>query len=195
MALKSLCVFLGSNVGTSPAYADAARKLGAVMALRSISLVYGGAKNGLMGILAQSVVDGGGRVVGVLPTFLKAKELAFEGLSAMYEVDTMHERKAKMAALSDGFIAMPGGLGTLEEFFEAATLGQLGLHAKPVGLYNTLGFFDKMLEFLDHSVSQGFVKPPHRDNLLRSSDPEQLIQLMESFKPTVISKWYGLEKG
>ena len=195
MALKSLCVFLGSNVGTSPAYADAARELGAVMAARSISLVYGGAKNGLMGILAQSIVDAGGHVVGVLPTFLKAKELAFEGLSAMYEVDTMHERKAKMAALSDGFIAMPGGLGTLEEFFEAATLGQLGLHAKPVGLYNTLGFFDKMLEFLDHSVSQGFVKPPHRDNLLRSSDPAELIDLMESFKPTVISKWYGLEKG
>jgi len=195
MALKSLCVFLGSNVGTSPAYADAARELGAVMAARSSSLVYGGAKNGLMGILAQSIVDAGGHVVGVLPTFLKAKELAFEGLSAMYEVDTMHERKAKMAALSDGFIAMPGGLGTLEEFFEAATLGQLGLHAKPVGLYNTLGFFDKMLEFLDHSVSQGFVKPPHRDNLLRSSDPAELIDLMESFKPTVISKWYGLEKG
>ena len=193
--MKSVCVFLGSNLGTSPAYADAAQALGRVLAARHIALVYGGAKNGLMGILAQSIVDAGGHVVGVLPTFLKAKELAFEGLSAMYEVDTMHERKAKMAALSDGFIAMPGGLGTLEEFFEAATLGQLGLHAKPVGLYNTLGFFDKMLEFLDHSVSQGFVKPPHRDNLLRSSDPAELIDLMESFKPTVISKWYGLEKG
>jgi len=194
MFMKSVCVFLGSNLGTSPEYAKAAQALGRVLALRHIALIYGGAKNGLMGVLAQSVVDAGGRVVGVLPGFLKAKELAFEGLAEMYEVDTMHERKAKMAELADGFLALPGGLGTLEEFFEAATLGQLGLHAKPVGLYNAQGFFDKLLEFLDHSVSQGFVKPPHRDNLIRSSDPARLIDLMESFKPVVVSKWYGLGK-
>ncbi|WP_027189956.1 LOG family protein [Fundidesulfovibrio putealis] len=192
--MKSVCVFLGSNPGTSPAYAEAAVSLGGLLAARGIDLVYGGAKNGLMGILAKAVVQAGGRAVGVLPGFLKAKELAFEGLAELHEVDSMHERKAKMAELSGGFIAMPGGLGTLEEIFEVATWGQLGLHAKPVGFYNVLGFYDSLLGFLDHTVTQGFVKPAHRGNLLASDDPAALLDMMEQFKPAVQGKWYGLEK-
>lgn len=192
--MNSVCVFLGSNPGVQPGYADATMNLGVLLASRGITLVYGGAKNGLMGILAKAVVEAGGRAVGVLPGFLKAKELAYDGLTEFYEVDSMHDRKAKMAELSDGFIAMPGGLGTLEEFFEVATWGQLGLHAKPVGFLNILGYFDKLFEFLDHTVEQGFVKPPHRDNMIRSNDPEELLDLMERFKPTVLGKWYGLEK-
>ncbi|MFZ5426172.1 MAG: TIGR00730 family Rossman fold protein [Thermodesulfobacteriota bacterium] len=192
--MKSVCVFLGSNAGASQGYSEAAVKLGGLLASRGIELVYGGARNGLMGVLAKAVVDAGGRAVGVLPGFLKAKELAFEGLAEMYEVENMHERKAKMAGLSDGFIAMPGGLGTLEEIFEVATWGQLGLHAKPVGFLNILGYYDKLSAFLDHCVDQGFLKPPHRNNLMFSSGHEELLDLMESFKPAVIGKWYGLEK-
>lgn len=192
--MKSVCVFLGSNPGNSPAYGESAELLGKLLAERGISLVYGGAKNGLMGMLAQAVVGAGGRVVGVLPGFLKAKELAFEALSEMYEVESMHERKAKMAELSDGFIAMPGGLGTLEEIFEVATWGQLGLHAKPVGFYNVQGYYDKLSEFLDHMVNHGFLKRPHRANLMCNDDPVELLGLMESFKPAVLGKWFGLEK-
>lgn len=192
--MNSVCVFLGSNPGNSPAYGESAGRLGGLLASRGISLVYGGAKNGLMGMLAQAVVSAGGRVVGVLPGFLKAKELAFEALSEMHEVESMHERKAKMAELSDGFIAMPGGLGTLEEIFEVATWGQLGLHAKPVGFYNVEGYYDKLSEFLDHMVNHGFLKRPHRANLMCNDDPAELLDLMEAFKPAVLGKWYGLEK-
>lgn len=192
--MKSVCVFLGSNTGNSPEYAKAAVTLGGLLAARGISLVYGGARNGLMGVLAKAVTDAGGRAVGVLPGFLKAKELAFEGLAEMHEVESMHERKAKMAELSGGFIAMPGGLGTLEEIFEVATWGQLGLHAKPVGFFDVLGYYEKLSGFLDHMVAQGFLKPPHRGNLLRSDDPAEMLDLMANFKPAVLGKWYGLEK-
>lgn len=192
--MKSVCVFLGSNPGNSPAYGEAAVALGKLLAARGIHLVYGGAKNGLMGVLAQAVVAAGGRAVGVLPAFLKAKELAFDGLSEMHEVESMHERKAKMAELSDGFIAMPGGIGTLEEFFEVATWGQLGLHAKPAGFFNAQGYFDKLGGFLDHMVEQGFLKRLHRTNIMSSQDPAELLDLMESFKPAVLGKWHGLEK-
>ena len=192
--MNSLCVFLGSNPGASPGYGEAAERLGNLLAARGITLVYGGAKNGLMGILARATVDAGGRVVGVLPGFLKAKELAFQELSEMHEVESMHERKARMAELADGFLAMPGGLGTLEEIFEVATWGQLGLHAKPVGFFNALGYFDRLFGFLDHMVDQAFLKPPHRANLILSADPAELLDLMERFKPAVLGKWYGLEK-
>jgi hypothetical protein len=192
--MNSLCVFLGSNPGASPGYGEAAERLGNLLAARGITLVYGGAKNGLMGILARATVDAGGRVVGVLPGFLKAKELAFQELSEMHEVESMHERKARMAELSDGFLAMPGGLGTLEEIFEVATWGQLGLHAKPVGFYNAMGYFGKLFSFLEHMADQGFVKPQHRANLLQSEDPSELLDLMDGFKPATPGKWYGLEK-
>ena len=192
--MKSVCVFLGSNTGLSPAYAEAARGLGSLLADRGLTLVYGGAKNGLMGILAQSVVDAGGRAIGVLPGFLKARELAFEALDEMYEVDSMHERKAKMAELSDGFIAMPGGLGTLEEIFEVATWGQLGLHAKPVGFLDVNGYYSALSQLLDTMVVQGFLKPPHRANILASVNPSELLEMMEDFHPAVLGKWHGLEK-
>lgn len=192
--MKSVCVFLGSNPGVSMVYTETARSLGALLAARGITLVYGGAKNGLMGILARSVVEAGGRAVGVLPGFLKARELAFEALDELYEVDSMHERKAKMAELSDGFIAMPGGLGTLEEIFEAATWGQLGLHAKPVGFLDVNGYYAALAQLLDHMVAQGFLKPAHRANLLASADPTELLRIMEAFQPTVTGKCYGMEK-
>jgi hypothetical protein len=192
--MKSVCVFLGSNPGASPIYAQKAAALGDMLARRGLTLVYGGAKNGLMGILAKACADAGGSVTGVLPGFLKAKELAFENLTQMHEVDSMHERKAKMAELSDAFVALPGGLGTLEEIFEVATWGQLGLHAKPVGFYNIAGYYDKLAAFLDHMVEQGFLKRPHRQNLLQSDDPAALLNLMSGFKPAVLGKWYGLEK-
>ncbi|WP_243366544.1 TIGR00730 family Rossman fold protein [Fundidesulfovibrio soli] len=192
--MRNVCVFLGSNPGKSPAYAEAVAEAGRTLAERGIGLVYGGAKNGLMGVLANAVADGGGRVVGVLPGFLKAKELAFDRLTEMHEVDTMHERKAKMAELSDGFVAMPGGLGTLEEFFEVATWGQLGLHAKPAGLCNVLGYYDKLAGFLDNMVQEGFVKPVHRENLLQADSFPALLEIMVGFKPVVAGKWFGIEK-
>jgi len=192
--MKSVCVFLGSNPGNRPEYTEAVAMAGRTLAERGIGLVYGGAKNGLMGVLANAVADGGGRVVGVLPGFLKAKELAFDRLTEMYEVDTMHERKAKMAELSDGFVAMPGGLGTLEEFFEVATWGQLGLHAKPAGLCNVLGYYDRLGGHLDHMVQEGFLKAVHRDNILRADSFPALLEIMEGFKPVVTGKWFGIEK-
>ena len=192
--MKNVCVFLGSNPGLTPAYAETAVALGRLMAARGLGLVYGGAKNGLMGVLAGAVKEAGGRVVGVLPGFLKAKELAFEGLDEMHEVDSMHQRKARMAELSDAFLALPGGLGTLEEIFEVATWGQLGLHDKPVGFLDAHGYYVKLSEFLDHMVSQGFLKAQHRANLLFGDDPAELLDLMERFRPAVLGKWYGLEK-
>jgi hypothetical protein len=171
-----------------------AEELGRTLAERGITVVYGGAKNGLMGVLARSAVLTGGRVVGVLPRFLKAKELAFEGLDELHDVDNMHERKAKMAELSEGFIALPGGLGTLEEFFEVATWGQIGLHPKPCGLLNAHGYFDKLLDFLDHTVAEGFVKPVHRAGLLCADNAQDLLAAMAEYRPTKTTKWWGLEK-
>lgn len=192
--MKSVCVFCGSNNGVSEAYSQAARDLGRTLARRGVTLVYGGAKNGLMGILATAAADAGGKVVGVLPAFLKAKELAFDRLDELFEVNNMHERKAKMAELSDGFIALPGGLGTLEEFFEVATWGQLGLHPKPCGMLNILGFYDRLTGFLDYVVEQGFLKPVHRDGVLCLDTVDALIDAMQAFKPVKIQKWWGLEK-
>ncbi len=192
--MQSVCVFLGSNLGNTPAYVETAKELGRTLAAQGTTLVYGGAKNGLMGVLATAVVAAGGKAVGVLPGFLKAKELAFEGLAEMHLVDSMHQRKAKMAELSDGFIAMPGGLGTLEEFFEVATWGQLGLHPKPCGMLNVEGYYDKLASFLDHMVDEGFVKPIHRSNLLCEDTVEALLKAMEAYTPINQGKWYGLDK-
>ncbi|GAB6035947.1 TIGR00730 family Rossman fold protein [Fundidesulfovibrio butyratiphilus] len=192
--MNSVCVFLGSNLGTSPVYAQTAQSLGRLLAERGLTLIYGGAKNGLMGVLAGAVLAAGGRVEGVLPRFLKDKELAMPGLASLHEVDSMHQRKAKMAALSDGFIAMPGGMGTLEEIFEVATWGQLGLHPKPVGFLNIAGYYDQLAGFVSHMVDQGFLKPQHRDNLLFDTDAATLLARMHDFKPVMTGKWMGLEK-
>lgn len=173
--MKSLCVYCGASIGASNIYASAARSLAAALVERNISLVYGGGNIGLMGVIANETLRLGGHVTGVIPQILMDKEVGHSGLSRLHIVKDMHERKATMAALSDGFIAMPGGLGTLEELFEMLTWCQLGLHKKPVGLLNVSGFYDGLITFTDHLVAQGFLSPLHAALLLHSGSPTQLI--------------------
>lgn len=183
MTLRRYCVFCGSSAGRRPLYADAARALGAEFVRRGIGLVYGGGKVGLMGVLADAVLAEGGRVIGVIPHRLRTVELAHEGLTELRVVDSMHARKALMADLSDGFIALPGGLGTFEELLEIATWGQLRLHAKPVGLLNVAGFFDPLLATLDHSVAEGFLRAEHRALLIVRGEIDALLETMAGFRP------------
>jgi uncharacterized protein (TIGR00730 family) len=170
-----LCVFCGSSLGTSQVYREAAEAFGCSLARRGIELVYGGAHAGLMGVLADAVLAGGGRVTGVIPEALLERELAHQGLTDLRIVGSMHERKALMASLSDGFVALPGGIGTLEELFEVWTWSQLGLHEKPCALLDVAGFYTGLTAFLDHLVAQGFVKPKQRQALLVESDGEALL--------------------
>jgi len=170
------CVYCGSSTGTRPEYAAAARELGEVMARRGIGLVHGGGNVGLMGVLADAMVAASAEVIGVIPEALVARELAHQGVSELRVVGTMHERKALMADLADGFIALPGGLGTLEELFEALTWAQLGLHAKPCGLLDVAGFFDDLDRFLDRVVADGFVRPDSRARLIVETDPARLVE-------------------
>lgn len=188
--MESVAVYCGSNPGARPIYREAAAHLGRVIASQGRTLVYGGAKVGLMGALAQAALAQGGRVIGVLPRSLEERELAQQGLSEMHLVDTMHERKATMAELSGGFIALPGGLGTLEEMFEAFTWQQLKIHAKPCGLLNVGGYYSPLRLLLDHAVSEGFVKTEHRDALLVAEDPRTLLEAMDGFEPTAELKWF-----
>ena len=176
--MKRICVFAGSNSGASPEYLVAAAELGRTLAVRQLGLVYGGARVGLMGALADAALGGGAHVIGVMPEALVAKEVAHRGLSELRVVSSMHERKAMMADLADGFVALPGGLGTLEEFFEVLTWAQLGLHGKPCGLLDIDGYFDGLLKFLDHSVGEGFVKAEHRRMILTAE---------ASAEPTAVS--------
>jgi len=170
-----ICVFCGSRAGHNLAYADAARELGQALTRRGLGLVFGGGHIGLMGILADAVLAGGGEVVGVIPQALVDKELAHAGVRDMRIVATMHERKAVMADASDAFVALPGGYGTADELFEILTWAQLRIHAKPIGLLNTLGFFTPLLAWLDHTVKEGFVKPIHRKLLLVADTPDSLL--------------------
>lgn len=186
--MKSICVYCGSKTGESPVYAEAARIVGAALAAEGVTLVYGGGRVGLMGILADACLEAGGEVVGVIPDFLAEKEVAHMGVQDMRVVSSMHERKQLMADLSDGFIALPGGLGTLEELFEIWTWSQLGRHADPVGLYNVQGYFDALLTFLDHVAGEGFVERRHRDLLTVSGDIGDLIARMRAAEhPGVIA--------
>ncbi len=178
-----ICVFLGSSAGASSLYAQAARQFGALLANRGYGLVYGGGSIGLMGILADGACEAGGEVIGVIPEALRAREHDHKGLSALHVVSNMHERKALMADLSDGFIAMPGGIGTLEELFEVWTWTQLGYHRKPCGLLNIAGFYDAMSVFIDHVVSQGFLRPDDRNMLLVDDDPERLLDTFVRYEP------------
>jgi len=187
--LRSVCVFCGSNAGARSVYAEAAREVGRAVAERGLTLVYGGAAVGLMGALADSALAAGGRVVGVIPTALVEREIAHPHLTETHQVKSMHERKAKMADLSDAFLALPGGAGTLEEVFEIWTWAQLGHHKKPVGLLNVDGFFDALLAFLDHQTRERFMRPEHRDMLIVESDPGELLRRFESYTPPVIEKW------
>jgi uncharacterized protein (TIGR00730 family) len=171
-------VFCGSQHGRSDAYTAAAKQFGQSVARRGIRVVYGGASVGLMGVIADTVLTEGGEVVGVIPGSLVEREIAHRYLSDLRVVDTMHERKAGMAALADAFVALPGGLGTLEELFEVWTWGQIGLHGKPYGLLNTAGYYDPLIEFLDHAVREGFVRQRQRSSLVVAADSDELLDLL-----------------
>ncbi|HUQ29274.1 MAG TPA: TIGR00730 family Rossman fold protein [Usitatibacter sp.] len=187
--MQSVCVFAGSNSGTRDEYMAAARELGRVLAKRGTRLAYGGARIGLMGALADAALAEGGHVVGVMPQALVAKEVAHRGLTELRVVASMHERKAMMAELADGFVALPGGWGTLEEFFEVLTWGQLGLHAKPCGLLNIRGYFDGLLAFVDHTIGEGFVKREYRSMICVAEKPAELLDAMAAYTPPVVHKW------
>src|ERR1043165_4213860 len=187
--IGSLCVFCGSSAGSKPAFLGAAIALGKVLAQEKIRLVYGGGRVGLMGAIADSVLNSGGEVIGVIPQHLVAREVAHPGLSALRIVQSMHERKAMMADLSDGFVALPGGLGTLEEFFEVWTWGQLGLHRKPYALVNVNGFYDPLVQFIDQLVELKFVKPEHRKMLIVESDVAMLPTRLAGHHTPSVDKW------
>jgi uncharacterized protein (TIGR00730 family) len=187
--IKSICVYCGSSSGRQESYSDAARALAKAMVARDICLVYGGADIGIMGLLADAVLECGGRAVGVIPESLVRKEIVHKGLTELHVTKSMHERKSMMADLSDAFIAMPGGLGTLEEIFEILTWAQLGFHSKPCGLLNVEGYFDSLSAFLDHSVKERFVKQAHRHMLIVESDPEVLLERFVSYSPPLVEKW------
>lgn len=186
--MKRICVFCGSSPGSGPEYVQAARRLGHALTARNIELVYGGARVGVMGEIAAAVLQNNGKVIGVIPQELVEKEVAFTELADLRVVGSMHERKALMAELSDGFIALPGGLGTIEEFFEALTWAQLGIHRKPCGLLNAGHYYDSIIHFLDHAVSQQFIEPEHRDMILISEDPETLIEQFITYQPPQVDK-------
>lgn len=187
--MRRVCVFCGSNPGVGESYMNAARLLGRVVAERGLGLVYGGAKVGMMGALADAALAAGGEVTGVMPRGLVRLEIAHRGLTRWHEVESMHERKALMADLADGFIALPGGFGTLDEFCEILTWAQLGLHEKPCGLLNVAGYYDGMLAFLDHAVSQQLLKTPHRLMILDDTDPCRLLNRMAGYRPVHLVKW------
>jgi uncharacterized protein (TIGR00730 family) len=192
--MNALAVFCGSSLGADTSFAAAAESLGKLLAARQISLIYGGGNIGLMGKLATACLEAGGHVTGVIPRFLMEKEIGKIELPDLRLVDSMHERKALMSQLADGFIAMPGGFGTLEEFCEILTWGQLGLHAKPFGLLNVSGFYDDFLTFIDRAVARGFIKPKHRALLLTSPDPTDLLDQMQRWRPVSTPKWITPEK-
>lgn len=182
-SLKSVCVYCGSSPGASPDYAEAARALAGEMVAQDIALVYGGGDVGLMGVIADEVMRLGGRATGVIPQALMDKEVGHHGLTRLHIVKDMHERKALMAELSDGFIAMPGGMGTLEELFEALTWAQLGFHDKPIGLLNVNGFYDGLIRFLEHVVDQRFLKEEHASLMMHDRSPAALLAKLTSFEP------------
>ncbi len=188
-ALNTLCVFCGSSAGARPVYADAAREMGEALVARGITLVFGGGRVGLMGEIARTVLAGGGRVVGVIPKALMRKEIAYEDLTELHVVESMHERKAMMAERSDGFIAMPGGYGTFEEFCEVLTWSQLGFHHKPVALLNVAGYYDGLLALFDHAVAEVFVRPLHRSLVIAENDPITLLDRLAAYQPPTVEKW------
>lgn len=188
--MKSICVYCGSNPGLGSAYVEEAENLGRLLATEGITVVYGGAGVGTMGVLARAAHTAGGRVVGVIPGHLVEIEQAPDDLDELRRVGTMHERKALLAELADGFIALPGGLGTLEEFAEITTWSQLGLHSKPAGLLNINGFYDHLLAFLDHAVTQRFLRPEHRELVLADHNAKDLLHAMREWSPRSIPKWF-----
>ncbi|HYO77800.1 MAG TPA: TIGR00730 family Rossman fold protein [Thermoanaerobaculia bacterium] len=189
MMIRRICVFCGSNSGSDPAYVEAAQAVGRLFAREGIALVYGGGSVGLMGELADSVLASGGEAIGVIPHALWAREVGHRGLTDLRIVDTMHERKAMMADLADAFIALPGGLGTLEEIFEVWTWAQLGLHQKPVGFLDVNGFYAPLMQFLDRAMRERFVKEQHRAIAVIDSNPEALLAKFDGWQPPRVEKW------
>jgi hypothetical protein len=192
--VKRVCVFCGSSAGADPAFTHAAAEVGAVLAKRSLGLVYGGGNVGLMGVLADAALTAGGEVIGVIPQALVDRELAHRGVTDLRIVQSMHERKATMADLSDAFIALPGGYGTLEEFCEILTWAQLGLHRKPFGLLNVAGFYQHFVAQIDHAVSMKFIRPEHRELLMVEPKIHRLLDRFDSFKPLPVHKWIGRQE-
>ena len=192
--LKSICVFTGSSIGGRIEYQEAARELGSLFVERGCRLVYGGGRVGLMGVIADTVMEAGGEVIGVIPRSLQQKEVGHDGLTKLEVVETMHERKARMAELSDAFVAMPGGLGTFEELFEVLTWAQLGIHKKPCGLLNVEGYYFPLIAFLRRTMEEGFVAPEHRDLVLVDSQPEELFEKLQRYQPPDFEAWIEAKK-
>ena len=190
--MRRVCVYAGSNPGSHPDYADAARALATTLAERGIGLVYGGGRVGLMGVLADTILEAGGEAIGVMPQSLIDREIGHRGLTELKVVDSMHERKAQMARLSDAFVAVPGGIGTLEELIEVYTWSQLGIHHKACGVLNVRGYYDHLAAFLDHAVSQGFLRPQHRAVLSVAGEPAELLDRLAAYVPPAVGKWTEL---
>ena len=191
--MKQITIFCGSSSGNETVFVEQAKILGKLLVKQKIDLVYGGAKIGIMGALADAVLESGGKVIGVIPTFLRTKEVAHYQLTELIVVETMHERKMKMNELSDGIIALPGGFGTLEELFEILTWAQLGLHQKPIGLLNVNGFYDSLIAMIQTTVDKGFLKELDQQRLLISDNAEELLQKMNSYQAPFVSKWISDE--
>jgi uncharacterized protein (TIGR00730 family) len=187
--VKAVCVYCGSSFGAHPAYLEATQTLARTFAKQGIRVVYGGASVGLMGALADATLEAGGQVVGVIPQQLVDREIAHKGLTELHVVSTMHERKALMAQLSDAFVALPGGAGTLEELIEIYTWSQLGLHAKPMGVVNVHGYYDGLAALLDHAVQEGFLRPQHRAALQTAATPAELLERFVGWRPATVGKW------
>jgi uncharacterized protein (TIGR00730 family) len=188
--LKRICVFCGSSAGVRPEYAEAARDMGRLLARNGICLVYGGGKRGLMGELADAALAAGGEVIGVIPRQLELPEVAHRGISELRVVESMHERKFMMSDLSDAFIGLPGGLGTMEEFFEVATWAQLGIHSKPLGLLNVCGYFDLLDQFLENAVEEQFLQEKHRRLIGTHDSPAGLLEFLRTYEPVPVPKKY-----
>ncbi len=192
--MKRICVFCGSKVGSSGLYCEAAQQLGRLMVGRGLGLVYGGGSVGLMGVIANTVLAAGGEVIGVIPEMLATKELLHEGVRQMHVMASMHSRKARMAELADAFIAMPGGFGTFEELLEMITWSQLGIHRKPVGLLNVAGYYDSLIQFVDHAIAEGFIKEKHRQLIVIADEPAPLLDLILSHKPPAEPKFLSIKQ-
>jgi uncharacterized protein (TIGR00730 family) len=187
--VKRVCVYAGSNVGARPAYAASAEQLARALVARGIGVVFGGGNVGLMKVVADATMAAGGEVIGIIPDALMAREIGHGEITELRVVGSMHERKATMADLSDGFVALPGGFGTIEEIIEIATWSQLGLHAKPFGLLNVAGFYDPFVTFFDRAVTEGFLRPQHRAMLLVAEQPEPLLDAFTRWQPAAVHKW------
>jgi uncharacterized protein (TIGR00730 family) len=192
--MKRICVYCGSSPGRLPDYTRAAEQLGSLMAANGLGLVYGGASVGIMGKVADAALANGAEVIGVIPSALATREVAHSGLSELHVVDSMHQRKAKMADLSDGFVALPGGWGTIEEIFEVLTWGQLGFHSKPCGLLNIAGYYDHLNAFLEHAINEAFVKTDYRPMIMVEKDPARLLQNFRDYRAPKVRKWISADQ-